>query len=140
MGIGVTATFLVSSWGFVLLSLRLYRQLVIANLGALLLAILLSVILIPTLHARGGATTTAALELTLAAAYVALLWRRGIVPSGRFVACFALAVGLGLGVGALLIAVHPAVGVLVGSAIYFATLWLTRAIPSELIDALPWRR
>ena len=140
MGIGVTATFLVSSWGFVLLSLKLYRQLVLANLGALLLAIALSAILIPTLHARGGAMTTAALELTLAGAYIALLWRRGIVPSGRFVACFALAVGLGMGVGALLIAVHPAVGVFVGSAIYFATLWLTRAIPSELIDALPWRR
>jgi O-antigen/teichoic acid export membrane protein len=140
MGIGVTATFLVSSWGFVLLSLRLYRQLVIANLGALVLAILLSVILIPTLHARGGAITTAALELTLAGAYIFLLSRRGIVPSARFVASFSLAVGLGLGLGALLIAVHPVLGVLAGSALYFAVLWMMRAIPSELIDALPWRR
>jgi O-antigen/teichoic acid export membrane protein len=140
MGIGVTATFLVSSWGFVLLSLRLYRQLVIANLGALALAIGLSVILIPTLHARGGAITTAALELTLAGAYIALLSRRGIVPSARFVASFALAVGLGMGLGALLIAVHPALGVVVGSAAYFGCLAATGAIPSELIDVLPWRR
>jgi O-antigen/teichoic acid export membrane protein len=140
MGIGVTATFLVSSWGFVLLALRLYRPLVLANLGALLLALALSAILIPTLHARGGAVTTAALELTLAAAYVALLARRGIVPAPRFLASFVLAVGLGLGSGALLIAVHPVVGVLVGSAVYFAALAATRAIPPELIDALPWRR
>lgn len=140
MGIGVTATFLVSSWGFVLLALRLYRHLVIANLGALLLALALSAILIPTLHARGGAITTAALELTLAASYIALLARRGIVPTARFVASFALAAGLGLGLGALLIAVHPVVGVLAGSGVYFATLWATGAIPSELIDALPWRR
>jgi O-antigen/teichoic acid export membrane protein len=140
MGIGVTATFLVSSWGFVLLSMRLYRQLVIANLGALLLAIVLSVILIPTLHARGGAITTAALELTLATAYIGLLSRRAIVPSTRFVATWGLAVGFGLGIGALLIDVHPAVGVAVGSAAYFAVLWRARAIPSELIDALPWQR
>jgi O-antigen/teichoic acid export membrane protein len=140
MGIGVTATFLVSSWGFVLLSLRLYRQLVLANLTALVLAIALSVILIPTLHADGGAITTAALELTLAGAYVALLARRAIIPNRRFLVAFGLAAALGLGLGALLIGVHPAVAVAVGSIIYFATLWLTRAIPSELIDALPWRR
>jgi len=140
MGVGVTATFLVSSWGFVLLSLRLYRQLVIANLGALAFAVALSLVLIPTLHARGGAITTAALELGLASVYIALLSRRGIVPKARFVASFALAVGLGLGVGALLIAVHPALGVLVGSAVYFGCLAATRAIPSELVDALPSRR
>jgi O-antigen/teichoic acid export membrane protein len=140
MGIGVTATFLVASWGFVLLSLRLYRQLVFANLGALVLALALSALLIPTLHARGGATTTAALELTLAGAYVWLLSRQGIVPSLRFVACFALAVGLGLSVGALLLQVHAVAGVIGGSIVYFLVLWATRAIPSELIDALPWRR
>jgi O-antigen/teichoic acid export membrane protein len=140
MGIGVTATFLVSSWGFVLLSLRLYRQLLLANLGALTLAIALSVILIPTLHARGGAITTAALELTLATAYIVLLSRRGIVPSPRFVASFAFALAIGLGIGGLLLAVHPVVAVFIGSVVYFGVLSLTRAIPSELIDALPWRR
>jgi O-antigen/teichoic acid export membrane protein len=140
MGIGVTATFLVSSWGFVLLSLRLYRQLVLANVGALALAITLSVILIPALHARGGAITTAALELTLAGSYIALLSRRGIIPSGRFITRFALAIGLGLGLGALLLSVHPVVGVVAGSIVYFGVLWIAHAIPSELIDALPWRR
>jgi len=139
MGIGVTATFVVSSWGFVLLSLREYRQLVLANVGALALAITLSLILIPALHARGGAITTAALELTLAGSYMVLLARRGIVPSGRFIARFALAIGLGLGVGALLLAVNAVVGVFVGSVVYFGVLWLLQAIPSELIDALPWR-
>ena len=139
MGIGVTATFVVASWSFVLLSLREYRQLVLANVGAFALAITLSLILIPALHARGGAITTAALELTLAGSYIALLSRRGIVPSGRFVASFALALGLGLGAGALLLAVNAVLGVFVGSAVYFSVLWFLREIPSELIDALPWR-
>jgi len=140
MGIGVTATFLVSSWGFVLLSLRLYRQLVLANLGALALAIVLSVILIPDLHARGGAITTAALELTLAACYMALLYRRGVIPPLGFTLRFALAIGVGLGLGALALQVHAVLGVAVGSGVYFAILWWTQAIPPELIDALPWRR
>jgi O-antigen/teichoic acid export membrane protein len=140
MGLGVTATFLVSSWGFVLLSLRLYRQLVLANLAALALAILLSAILIPTLHARGGAITTAILELTLAGSYTTLLYRRGVVPPLRFILRFALAIGLGLGVGAILLTVHPVLGVFTGSVVYFGVLWLTHAIPPELIDALPWQR
>jgi O-antigen/teichoic acid export membrane protein len=140
MGIGVTATFVVSSWGYVLLAMRQYRQLVLANLGALALAIGLSLVVIPELHARGGALTTAVLELTLAASYMALLARRGIVPSARFVWRFLVALALGLGAGALGLQVHAVLGVAGGSAVYFAALWLLRAIPSELIDAIPWRR
>lgn len=139
MGVGVTATFVVSSWGFVLLSMRQYRQLVIANLSALVLAIALSLVLIPALHARGGAITTAVLELVLAGSYMAFLSRQGIVAPKRFVACFALAIALGMGAGLLLLAVNAVLGVFVGSVVYFGALWLLHAIPSELIDALPWR-
>jgi O-antigen/teichoic acid export membrane protein len=140
MGIGVTGTYLVASWGFVLLSLRLYRQLLLANAGALLLALLLSGILIPTLHARGGAITTVALELSLAASYVVFLARRGIKLPGSFLARFAPAIALGLGSGALVLMVNAIAGVFVGSVVYFGALWIMRAIPSELIDALPWPR
>jgi O-antigen/teichoic acid export membrane protein len=140
MGIGVTATFVVSSWGFVLLSMRQYRQLVIANLSALVLAIALSEVLIPRLHARGGAITTAVLELVLAGSYMAFLSRHGIHAPKRFVACFALAIALGLAVGVLLLSVGAVLGVCVGSVVYFGALWLLGAIPSELIDALPWRK
>ncbi|HWW91063.1 MAG TPA: oligosaccharide flippase family protein [Solirubrobacteraceae bacterium] len=140
MGIGVMATYLVASWGFVLLSLRMFRQLAIANASALLLAVLLSAILIPTLHARGGAITTVALEFWLAVFYIALLFRRGIRPPTPFLLRFAVAVGLGLAVGALVLNVSSAAAVVAASAIYFAALWTMRAIPSELIDALPWRR
>jgi O-antigen/teichoic acid export membrane protein len=139
MGIGVTATFVVASWGSVLLSMRRYRELVAANLGALLLAVVLSLTLIPALHARGAAITTAVLELTLASTYVVLLARQGIRPPGRFCICFLVAVALGLGAGALLLAVNAVLGVLIGSAIYFVVLFGLRAVPSELIDALPWR-
>jgi O-antigen/teichoic acid export membrane protein len=140
MGVGVTATYLVASWGLVLLSLRMYRQLVIANAGALVLAILLSAILIPALHARGGAITTVALEFSLAASYIAFLFPRGIVPPAAFLARFVPAIVLALGAGALMLTVNAVGGVLVASAVYFGALWTLRAIPSELIDALPWRR
>jgi hypothetical protein len=124
-----------------MLSLRMYRQLALANLGALALAVALSAILIPALNARGGALTTAILELTLAGAYMALLYRRGVVPPVRFIGSFILAIGAGLGIGLLLLStVHAVLGVLAGSVVYFAVLWFTHAIPSELIDALPGRR
>jgi O-antigen/teichoic acid export membrane protein len=140
MGIGVTATYLVASWGFVLLSLRMFRQLVIANAGALVLAALLSVVLIPTLHARGGAITTVAVECWLAGSYILFLSRRGIRPPVPFLVRFAIAAGLGLAAGALALSVSSPAAVLAASGIYFAVLWRMRAIPSELIDALPWRR
>ncbi|HTA11926.1 MAG TPA: oligosaccharide flippase family protein [Solirubrobacteraceae bacterium] len=140
MGVGVTATFIVSSWGFVLLSLRQYRQLVMANLGALVLAIALSLVLIPALHARGGAITTAVLELVLAGSYMAFLSRHEIFAPKRFVACFALAIALGMGVGLLALSINAVFAVLVASVVYFGALWLLGAIPSELIDALPWRK
>ena len=139
MGIGVTATFVVASWGFVLLSLRHYRALVIANVSALALALALSLILIPMLHAKGGAITTAVLELWLAISYIAMLRRDGIVPPGHFAggSCPRRARARA---GALALLVHPVLAVVAGSAVYFAALWLLRAIPSELIDALPWPR
>lgn len=140
MGVGVTATFVVSSWGFVLLAMRQYRQLVIANLSALALAIVLSLVLIPALHARGGAITTAVLELVLAGSYMAFLAGHGILAPRRFVACFALAIALAMGVGLLALELNAVLAVALGSAIYFAVLWMLHAIPSELIDALPWRR
>jgi O-antigen/teichoic acid export membrane protein len=140
MGLGVTATYLVASWGFVLLSLRMFRQLAIANGSALLLAIVLSVILIPTLHARGGAITTVALEFWLAGSYIVFLSRFGIRPPSAFLIRFGLAAGVALGVGALVLIVNSVAAVLVASVVYFAALWTMRAIPSELIDALPWRR
>jgi O-antigen/teichoic acid export membrane protein len=140
MSIGVTATFLVAAWGFVLLSLRMNRALVLANASALALAIALSAILIPTLHARGAAITTAALEVSLAGAYVAILSRRGIRPPPLFLVRVIPAVALGLGAGALVLPLGGVVAVIAASAVYFGALWALHAIPSELIDALPWRR
>ncbi len=140
MGIGVTATFLVASWGYVLLSLRLYRALLVANAGALVLALTLSLVLIPAFHARGGAATTAVLELSLASAYVVLLWRHHIRPPPRILACFPLALTLGLGVGALMLSIQSVAAVIAASIVYFAVLLTLHAVPQELLDALPWRR
>ena len=103
------------------------RALVLANAGALALAFTLSLVLIPTLHARGAAITTAALELSLAGSYIALLWRRGIRPPPRFLACFLPALALALGTGALVLAVQPVGAVIAASVVYFGTLWILQA-------------
>lgn len=140
MGIGAAATFLVSSWGFALLAQRSHRALLIANAAVFALAVLLSLTLIPAFHAEGGAATTATLEIALATAYVAILWRHHIRPPGRFLLCFVPALALAFGIGELLLAVHPVLAVAVASAVYFSVLWSARAIPPELLSALPWRR
>ncbi|HLI31911.1 MAG TPA: oligosaccharide flippase family protein [Solirubrobacteraceae bacterium] len=140
MGIGVTATFLVSALGFALLAQRMHRALLIANAAVLALALTLSLTLIPALHARGGAATTAALELSLASAYVVILWRQGVAPPAPFILRFLPALAIALALGALALSVHPVLAVAVASAVYFLLLRGSGAIPQELIDALPWRR
>jgi O-antigen/teichoic acid export membrane protein len=140
MGIGVMATYVVASFGFVLLALGRFRQLVIANAGALILAIVCSASLIPTLHARGGAITTAVLECSLAAGYIAFLSREGITPARSFLLRFAPAIAVAFGAGVVALMASAVIAVIVGSGVYFASLSALRAFPSELIDALPWRR
>jgi hypothetical protein len=53
---------------------------------------------------------------------------------------FAFAVALALGAGVLALTVNSVVAVTIATVVYFAVLLTTKAIPSELIDALPWRR
>jgi O-antigen/teichoic acid export membrane protein len=141
MGVGAGATFLVSSSSFVLLAQRRHRVLVVSNLIVFILAIGLSATLIPAFGAKGGALCSATLEFVLLGAYTFALWRIGISPASlSFLARFAAALALGMGVGVALLSVHPVVAVTVGTAVYFGALWLMRAIPAELLDAIPRRR
>jgi O-antigen/teichoic acid export membrane protein len=139
MGIGAGATFLVSSASFVLLAQRRNRDLLWSNLLVVVLAIVLGATLIPALGARGGAICTVILEFALLAAYTFSLSRIGITPPLRFVGRFAIALALGMATGLALLVVHPVAGVAAGTIVYFGALWLMRAIPSELLDALPRR-
>jgi O-antigen/teichoic acid export membrane protein len=142
LGLGVTATFLVAVWGFVLLSQQRYRELIAANGVALLLAIVLSVTLIPEFGAKGGGATTAALEITLATIYGALLARRGdgLQPRARALLRVLVAIGVGLGVGAALLGVGAVLATIVAVCAYAAVMWFTGGVPPELLEAVQRRR
>ena len=138
LGLGVMATFLVAAWGFVLLSQRRYRELIAANAAALVLAVVLSVILIPAFGAQGGGATTAALEVTLATMYGVLLargpggLRPNLVALARLLVCAAAAIGAGaalLGVGAVL-------ATFVAGAVYLAVMWFAGGVPAEIAEAV----
>jgi len=142
LGIGVMATFLVAGWGFVMLSRQSYRPLMLANLAALVLAIVLSLVLIPEFGAQGAAAVTATLEVTLAAIYGVLLARElpGLRAGFAFAPRLLVALAAAFAAGAPLLFVHPVAAAVVGGLVYFGVLWALRAIPPELIDALRRRR
>lgn len=141
LGVGAMATFLVAAWGFVLLSLERYRDLVVINATALVSAIALSAILIPALGAEGGAITTVALELGLATAYGFALTRARseLRPAAGNAGRLALATAAGLGAGAALLTVGALPAVLAGLAVTGGLLLALRALPEELLAALPGR-
>lgn len=142
LSIGVGATFLVAAWGFVLLSQQRYRDLLVANVFAFVLAVVLSVILIPEFGAKGSAAVTATLELTLATTYGVLLGRGAepTRPGATIVPKLLLALAAAFAVGLPLLLVHPVPATIAGGLVYFAVLWVTGAIPPELLEAVRRRR
>jgi O-antigen/teichoic acid export membrane protein len=142
LGIGITATFVVAAWGFVLLSRRRYGALLRANATAFALAVVLSLVLIPQWGARGAGVVTATLEVTLATLYAVALARElpGLRPGVALAPRLGSALVAAFAAGVPLLLVHPVVATVAGGLAYFAVLWALRAIPPELIDALPGRR
>jgi O-antigen/teichoic acid export membrane protein len=129
------ASFLFTANALYLVSIRRYRPLLIASSTALALNIVLALVLVPELGAEGGAIadvateTVAALALTLAVARAAP--GRRLAPSlvgALALACAACAPVLLLAIGSLGRAC-------LASAIYFAVLLASGAIPRDVLDA-----
>lgn len=137
LGVGIIGTFLVATWSFALLTLRLYRDLIVVNALTVVLAVVLSVLLIPSHQARGAGVVTATLEITLAGAYAAVLcYRRPeLRPSLQQLPRVALALAVAFAVGAL-IPVYSAIAVVVASVVLFACLLAFGALPAEFLQAL----
>jgi O-antigen/teichoic acid export membrane protein len=135
-GVAVMFTFISVACAYPLLSLRRKRALLLANAAGLMITILLTLLLVPAIAARGAAVATVAAEATLALLSAAALVRAQPdlrLPLGVFpVAAVAAAAATGAG---LLVGVHPVLEVLLGSCVYFAVIWLLGRFPPELADA-----
>lgn len=123
-----------------LLTLRMHREILISASVALVTVLVLTVVLIPAMEARGAAVAVVVGEALLAAVEATLLWRAHadlrpdfrIVP--RVVAASAVAVG-----AALALDVHDIVRAAVATVAYVAVLAVLRALPTEVFRALARR-
>ncbi len=140
-GIALGATFLSIVWGTGLLSLSLHREILMLNLGALLASIAMLVVLVPLDGAEGAAFAILIGETGAALVSVALLarGRPELRPPMKRVPRIALAVALGL-LPLAFSGLPVIVRVLLSTVLYGSTLLVTRAVPPELRDLLPWAR
>ena len=135
--IAILATFVTVSCGTVLVSLRLYREVLLINFLALLVAVGLSLVLIPSGGAEGAAAAAVVAELLLASMNVAALVRADRemkLPFGGVALVMACA-GLALAVGWLL-APWPVAAVAAATAVFTIALKVVGGFPPELQQAL----
>jgi O-antigen/teichoic acid export membrane protein len=140
-GAAVLATFVAVACGFPLLTLRRYRAVLLSNLLALAISASLTLALAPSLGARGAALATLIAEFGLALSQAVMLRRAagGIVLPLTTVGAAAAAGGAAVTVGVLL-PVHPLIGIVVASAVYFGVLQLLGRFPPEVAEILSARR
>jgi O-antigen/teichoic acid export membrane protein len=127
----------VATWSFALLSLRRFRELLIANAVAAIAAAALTVALVPPLGAKGAAIATLAAEAVLAAGYLVALAQRDrhlLPPPGqlpRLVPGAAAMVVIGVALPS-----HPVVAVILAGIAYWLLAFALYAVPDELINAV----
>jgi O-antigen/teichoic acid export membrane protein len=134
---GLLTSFLMVTWTYALLSLKLYRPLLLANAGAATAAVVGTLALSPPLGAEGAALATVLAELVLALlALVGLTRHRPVLrPHVGVLAKVAVALAAGVAV-ALLVPAPPLVLSILAGAVYAAVALALRAVPSEAFSAL----
>ncbi len=137
-GTALGAMFVGTVWAYGLLSLGLYKRILIINLSALALNGVIVTLLVLSDGAQGAAIGTAVTEIVLAVVQcAAVVYRRPLLrPSFDVMARMPLAIGLGL-----LPLVFPGVPTIIRLAIstvvFGICVWATGALPREVLDAIP---
>jgi O-antigen/teichoic acid export membrane protein len=139
--LALLASFVLAVYGFALLSLSFYREILLANAAALVVSLGLLVALVPTYGSEGAAVATVFGECALGVSYgVALLRRR---PDLRFSPAILPRVGAALLAAAAVLLIPGLSRILtlvaVG-AVYSGVAFLVGAIPPEVGQALRLRK
>jgi O-antigen/teichoic acid export membrane protein len=140
LGVALGAMFVSLVWANGMLSLGLYRQILLISVSMLALSALLVSILAPIDGARGAAIGTAVAEVVGACVQglAVVRGRPGLRPSLRVVPRVALAAAVGL--APLALTGVPVILRLVLSTLLYGTVVIAlRALPSELLSLLPER-
>lgn len=132
-GLAVMFTFVAVACAYPMLSLRRRYELLLANALGLVAAVALSLLLVPSIGARGAALATVGAEatLTVVTAVALVRARPGLGLPFSVLPVAAVAAGAGLGAG-YLVGVHPVVQVLLGSGVYATVVVLLGRFPPEL--------
>jgi len=137
-GLALIGTFLVATWGFALLALRQHRVLIYTNVAAMVIAAVATIVLGPALGAKGGALATVITEWVLPLLYlVAMLRVRPDLRPKLAVVPKALVAGGVAAAVALVPGLPSALGTLVAAIVYIGLLFVLRAVPGEVLDAIP---
>jgi O-antigen/teichoic acid export membrane protein len=137
MAPALVANFLVSTWGYALLSLSRHRAILICNITALTVAAGAGIPLIDAHGADGGAISLALAEVSLATTYgIALIrFRPAIGAAGRTLPGLLLSLGLALAAG-LAIGLSPVLALIAATVVYGVALVVTRTLPWEIRHAV----
>lgn len=136
-GIALVPAFLALAAAFPLLSLHRYRSIVLANGAALLVAIVMTLVLVPGLEARGAALAITLAETTSATILIVVLLRQRPRTAAALRAVPAvLLAAAGGGAIALVPGVPAVVDVAVGGLVFGALLVATGRFPVEVRHAL----
>jgi O-antigen/teichoic acid export membrane protein len=137
--LAVACTFVSVTCGFLLLSLRRHRAILVGNVVPLTFGVVLTLLLAPSDGADGAAIATVAAEAGLALAVLALVRRRGVprVPlSLRILLPVALAAALAACMELVVPGVHDVITVALATLVYFGVLAALGQIPPELRRAV----
>ena len=134
---GLVTSFLMVTWTFALLSLKLYQPLLLANAAAAVMAIVATLVLAPPLGAEGAAIATVLAEATLAGVSLHGLRRArpALSPDLAVVPKVVLAVAAAL-VVVYLVPASSLVLSFVAGAVYAVVAFALRAVPPEALTAL----
>jgi O-antigen/teichoic acid export membrane protein len=132
----LTVSFLSASSALTLISLRRYRPMIVTTSAALVLNVVLGLVLIPALGARGGALADLIAEVVAAGALIAIVIRA--LPEHRITASFVPPLSLATAVAAavVFVPIGAVAHVLAATLLYFGVLLLTRSVPTELLRAV----
>jgi O-antigen/teichoic acid export membrane protein len=137
-GTALIASFVVAGWSYALLSLKLYRGLLLTNLAAFVVSCSLTVALAGSDGATGAALATVCGESVLAVGSLLALVQRypefrptfGIIAKVTIAAAPAIALALLSGVPSL-------VRILLALGVYGLLIVFMRAIPDEVLELAP---